>query len=652
MQDVVELLGRNPFFAVLAPAHHAQIAPHFKRMEVAAGTDVVRQGEAGDSLYLVASGVIGIFVRDPRLGIVQHLSQIEAPDAFGEMALVDGSPRSATCTALEPSVVYRLGRDVFLAVANQVPAVALAIAKRLSERLDQMNAEREVAWVSLAGRPFDARLWAVAPEPLLRSGRMIPLEMNGRTLTIGMVDPQDVASLDQLKRVLPGFRFKIAAVSADDWQRHVDAGSGRRSIAPPSRAERVAVSFLEEDETRRQSGAAGGIGGQVVAAVDEIVGSGLALGASDIPVEQDRRGVLVRYRVDGALQQRAAGFFPVEMGKGIVSRLKLLARLDITETRKPQDGRISARVGQRMVDLRLSTMPAKLGEKCVMRVLDAEASVTDLKALFHVEKVRQLFSQMIFRPQGLVMITGPTGSGKTTTLYSALHARRRPELNIVTVEDPIEYHLDGITQIQVAGDQGATFATILRSLLRQDPDVIMVGEMRDHEAARVAVEASMTGHLVLTSVHTNGALDAVMRLSDLGVERYAIANGLVGVLHQRLVKRICQGCSEPFEYPEPILEMLYKVGALLPNEKPVLKRGKGCATCQGTGFKGRVAIYEMLVADDAVRDAITSGADLAALRKVASKGAMLELSRYAGIAVGTGLTVPGEILHLLQRVGG
>jgi type II secretory ATPase GspE/PulE/Tfp pilus assembly ATPase PilB-like protein len=336
--------------------------------------------------------------------------------------------------------------------------------------------------------------------------------------------------------------------------------------------------------------------------------------------------------------------------KPLISRLKILAKLDISESRRPQDGRISLRAGgTRLIDLRVSSMPSKLGEKIVMRILDADAGITDLQKLFVVDKVRQIFSQMVFRPHGLVMVTGPTGSGKTTTLYSALAARRRPELNVVTVEDPIEYHLDGITQVEVKHEQGITFELVLRALLRQDPNVIMVGEMRDHSTAKMAVEASMTGHLVLTSVHTNGAIDAVLRLADLGVERYAIANGLIGVVHQRLVRRICPQCAKPFDYPQPIVDQFYKVGALLPGEKPVFQRGEGCAACGGTGFKGRISLCELLTVTDAVRDAIAGGALMPELKKVSS-GAMIELARYAGMIVGMGLTVPGEVLHLLNRV--
>jgi type II secretory ATPase GspE/PulE/Tfp pilus assembly ATPase PilB-like protein len=553
--------------------------------------------------------------------------------------------------------VYRLGRDVFDTVVQRLPVVALGIARTLAERLERLTREGEVPWLSLANRLPDRRLWASAPEALVRKHRFAPLEMDKHFLTVGMVDPQDSAALEAVRQAFSGVRFRVVAVSAEDFDRFVSvattkgaAGRGGDAVMVAPEA-RPAIAFVEEEEARsaQKAQAAASSGSQAVALVDEIVGSALAVGASDIHIEHERRAVNVRYRIDGALRPRAQQL-PIELGKPLVSRLKLLARLDITETRRPQDGRISLHAGKRMVDLRVSTMPAKFGEKVVLRILDAEANVADLKSLLVFDAVRQLFSELVFRPHGLVLVTGPTGSGKTTTLYSALFARRRPEQNIVTVEDPIEYHLDGVTQIQVQPEI-TSFGSVLRALLRQDPNVIMVGETRDHETARMAVEASTTGHMVMTSMHTNSAMEAVYRLLDLGVERYAIANSLVGVLHQRLVRRLCPSCSEPCDYPQPLVERLYRVGAFYAQEQPVLRRGAGCQRCRGTGFKGRVAVCELLVASDAVRTAFSAGADLGQLRMVARNGALVELPRYAGVLLGMGVTVPGEVLHLLQSAG-
>jgi general secretion pathway protein E len=247
-----------------------------------------------------------------------------------------------------------------------------------------------------------------------------------------------------------------------------------------------------------------------------------------------------------------------------------------------------------------------------------------------------------------MLVTGPTGSGKTTTLYAALERINDLTRNILTVEDPIEYHLDGVTQVQVHPEIGTTFAALLRSLLRQDPDVIMIGELRDPDTARMATEASMTGHLVISSLHSNGAVDAAARLVDLGVERHAVANALVGVLHQRLVRRSCASCAQRFEYPEPIMAELVRVGAFRENETPRLRRSNGCSVCDGTGFKGRIALYELLAVNEAVRDAIAENADLPSLRSVCA-AATIGLARYAGVLLASGMTAPGDVLAALQH---
>jgi type IV pilus assembly protein PilB len=660
-----ELLRKSPLFAPLAETHREQLLGHFVRHEYPREFDVIRQGDLVDAIYLIASGSVGAIVQDRHSGLMQLTTTFEAPESFGDVSLFTGG-RDTTYTTLETSVVYRLAGAVFFAVAGQVPQVALAAARLIGERLTTRSKAGEIPWVSLAARTFDARLWSLASERVFREGRLVPLELSGSTLTVGMVDPQNSAALERLARAVSELRIKVVAVSADDWTRFVDSGTKRKPsdvkgdgkqgtpARPDSvdklRVEDTQVTFIDDEEAPKAARAtAAVIAPHAVAYVNEIISAGLAGGASDIHIEHDRRGLLVRYRIDGALRTRP-DFLPSEVGKPLVSRLKLLAKLDITDTRKPQNGRISIRVGNRVIDLRLSTIPAKLGEKVVMRILDAEASIVDLKALISVDKALQLFSRMVFRPHGLVMVTGPTGSGKTTTLYSALNARRASELNIVTVEDPIEYHLDGITQIQVQPEIGNTFAMMLRSLLRQDPDIIMVGETRDNETAKMAIEASMTGHLVLTSAHSNGAAEAVVRLTDLGIDRQSVANALVGVIHQRLVRRICRACAEPFDYPAPVVDTLYRVGALLQSESYSFKRGRGCDVCFGTGFKGRAGLYELLVVNDTVRDAILARADVAKLNQAATVGGSLSLARYAGILLQSGVTAPSEVLHLLKAV--
>jgi type IV pilus assembly protein PilB len=654
---LAELLSQSPLFAEFPASHREQLAQRMTRHEFFANTDIVRQGEPGDALYLIESGTVGVFVRDDA-GIVRMVGQLSARQAFGEMSVVTAAARNATCTALDPTVVYRLAREMFEAIATKVPSVALALARTLAERMQRMTSEREVPWISLSQRKPDPRLLTSAAEPVIRKHRAVPLELDRHSLTLGMVDPLDLAGMNALREVFGNLRIKVVAISSDDFDRFLrgepfpasaTAKASTELVAVPPE-QRPAIVFVEDEEARSNRQQQANTGPQLLAIVDEIISTGLVIGASDIHIEHERKAVNVRYRVDGSLRARAQAI-PSELGKPLVSRFKLLAKLDITETRRPQDGRISlTAAGKRMVDLRLSTIPAKFGEKIVLRVLDAGANISDLKGLLLHDATRQLFSEMVFRPHGLVLVTGPTGSGKSTTMYSALGARRRPELNIVTVEDPIEYHLDGVTQVQVQPEV-TSFGSILRALLRQDPNVIMVGELRDQETARMAVEASTTGHTVISSMHTNSAPEALYRLLDLGCERYAIANGIQGVLHQRLVRKICQSCTEPFTYPRELVDRLVRAGVFKADQVPQLSHGAGCVRCAQTGYKGRVAVTELLVASDSVRTAFSAGADLPDLRPVALHGGLIEMPTSVSALLGLGATTPGEVLQLLQARG-
>jgi type IV pilus assembly protein PilB len=500
-------------------------------------------------------------------------------------------------------------------------------------------------------------LWVNVPAAVQASLALCPLQLDGDVMTVAMGDPRDVNPLETLKLALPGVKMRIVATSPDELARFIRHGTGgvarrQTSTAIPTRTSLPSIAFIgyEEPQTQQKGSRMSTAPTPAVSLVDEIVATGLVHGASDIHLEHERDGVTVRYRIDGILRRRRDRVAP-DLARPIVSRLKLLARLDITETRKPQDGRISVRLDNgRMVDLRVSTLPSKFGEKVAMRILDSEAAIRDLRTLFPVERVRHVFSQLISRHTGLVLVSGPTGSGKSTTLYSAVHARRSDDLNIMTVEDPIEYHIDGVTQVEVHAETGTGFAQVLRALLRQDPNIILVGEMRDSETARIAVEASLTGHLVLSSIHTNGAIEAVARMMDMGVEPFAMANGLVGVMHQRLVKRVCVDCAQPFEYPAMVVDQLIRHGVLPEDQSVKLVRGVGCERCHGSGSLGRVAVHAVLLVNDEVREAISNGGDLRTLRAAASSGAHLDLARYAGAILRAGLTVPSEVLPLLQRM--
>lgn len=384
--------------------------------------------------------------------------------------------------------------------------------------------------------------------------------------------------------------------------------------------------------------------GTIVTYCNELLKIAVGMGASDMHLEPRPGGLLPRYRVDGHL--RPGGMIPGELQPPILSRFKVLANLDITENRLPQDGRFRATVGGHVFDFRVSSLPSMHGEKIVLRLLDRSSLVTDLVRLGFAPDDEAKFRAMLGRANGMVLVTGPTGSGKTTTLYAALAAVRDETRNVITVEDPIEYELTGITQTKVHPEIGLTFATQLRAILRQDPDVIFVGEIRDNETADIAVRAALTGHLLLSTLHTNSAVATVSRLQDMGVPNYLLASSITGVLAQRLVRMICQQCKQQIPLDDP--QYLVDVARLkLPHGTPLFY-GAGCDNCNGLGTRGRTAILELLNIDSDLRRAITLQQDADALRRIAVKNGMRTLWRDALEKLQHGLTTTDEVFRALM----
>jgi type IV pilus assembly protein PilB len=371
-------------------------------------------------------------------------------------------------------------------------------------------------------------------------------------------------------------------------------------------------------------------------------------GASDIHVEPEKRGVRIRYRVDGVLNEIMQ--VPKHIQAPLLSRLKIIAQMNIAERRVPQDGRIPIRHEGKEYDLRVNSCPTNYGEKIVMRILDKGNVLLTLDKLGFAPDVLATLNELIVQPNGMILTVGPTGSGKTTTLYSVLNRINTPEKNIITVEDPVEYLLPGINQVHVNRKAGLTFASALRAFLRQDPDVIMVGEVRDLETAQIAVEASLTGHLVFSTVHTNSAPDTVMRLMDMGVESYLISATLTGVLSQRLARRICTACKEPYEVPA---ESLRKFGFQVdnPREMVTLYRGRGCDVCRGKKYKGRLGLYELMKVNDEIRDLIIRRAPVAEIRDSAKATGMHEMREDGLQKVLSGLTSPDEVMRVVFTAG-
>ena len=386
----------------------------------------------------------------------------------------------------------------------------------------------------------------------------------------------------------------------------------------------------------------------VVLAVDRLFELALVQRASDIHLEPQVRGLFVRFRVDGML--RTIHEYPITAAPAIVSRIKIMASMDIAEKRLPQDGQIRTQIGKRDIELRISTLPGKYGEKVVIRVLDKTKTAINLGELDMNPLTQSRFEMAIDKPQGIILVTGPTGSGKTTTLYSALSRLRSPMLNIITLEDPIEYELlsgsgdeSGVTQVQMNPKIGLTFATSLRASLRQDPDVIMLGEIRDKETAETAMRASMTGHLVFSTLHTNGAPDTISRLRDIGVDAYLVASTLNAVMAQRLMRLLCPECKEPYTLPARMMESLF---AHRPkSQAPALCRPRGCEHCQETGYWGRQGIFELLLVSEEIKQLIMTGARTEEVCDLAKKQGMATLRQSGLELVYRGLTTVDEVFR-------
>jgi type IV pilus assembly protein PilB len=522
---------------------------------------------------------------------------------------------------------------------------------------------------------IDPGVVKIIPETLARRHQLIPLYKKDRTLTLAMVDPLNVFAVDDIRR-LTGMEIEPVVSSETEIMKAIDrfysmtgtmeeavrtfdvrrAKSDRRTGLNRRRGDMLVEDqfFIDAQGTEMAFGEEGisletiAEDAPVVKLVNTMIAQAVREGASDIHIEPDAEVLRIRYRVDGILREVMTP--PRNLQAGVVSRIKIMANLDIAEKRVPQDGRIQMKVGAKDIDIRLSTLPTIFGEKLVMRLLDKSSVLLGLEELGPTTDILAKFEKMIRRPYGLLLVTGPTGSGKTTTLYAALNRISSVERNVVTIEDPVEYQLKYINQVQVNTKTGVTFANGLRAILRQDPDVVMVGEIRDTETATIAIQAALTGHLVLSTLHTNDAAGAVARLLDMGAEPFLVASSLIGVVAQRLVRKVCVRCKGPFT-PTPDLIKSLNLERLMSGQREVcLVKGAGCQQCRNTGYSGRTGIYELLPIDEAVRNLIVSKASSNAIRNLAVQAGFAAL-RLNGLAAALkGLTTLEEVLRVTQEI--
>jgi type IV pilus assembly protein PilB len=497
---------------------------------------------------------------------------------------------------------------------------------------------------------IDPEIIRLVPERMARQRMVIPISLDDNALTVAMVNPFDIIAIDDL-RTITNLKINTAIISKSGLETLINRFYGANG--PESSLEDVLKDVSEthlelkrelDDERevnlerlREQVEEA-----PIVKLVDYIISNAINERASDIHIEPQEARLSIRYRIDGVLHDIISPAKPLQMA--IVSRIKIMSNMDIAERRLPQDGRFTIKQGFREVDLRVSTLPTVFGEKVVMRLLEKGALSLDIDSLGFGDSQLRIFRDYISKPHGMVLLTGPTGSGKTTTLYSALTEIKSTQTNIVTVEDPVEYQIKGIYQVQANPKIGLTFANGLRYILRQDPDIIMVGEIRDLETAEMAIRSALTGHLVFSTLHTNDAVGTIVRLINMGVEPYLVCSSLSLAVAQRLVRKICPHCKESYR---PTKEMSRSLGIEGKPEKDLLfHRGKGCHRCKGTGHYGRTAICEMLEMKAQVRNTILNGADIEGMSNVAIELGMTTLRESGLQKVKDGVTTPEEVLRV------
>ena len=566
-----------------------------------------------------------------------ELSQLKDQQPFGQELLEKGvisQEELATALSLQNQSADRIGK-LFV----DIGAISEAdLTAHLSDYLGiPYMAAEELPEVPVLEGTFSVQF--------MRECKFIPVSLEeDKRLVLAMANPQDYSTLDTI-RLYTGYQnLQVFLAPENALLDLIEKFYGTQTstldrIVEDIEGGDMGSEEMEDVEHLKDLASEA----PVIRLVNLIMSRAIESRASDIHIEPFERDLKVRFRVDGVLYDEESP--PKKLKAAIISRIKIMARLNIAERRLPQDGRIKIKVLGRDIDLRVSTLPTMYGESVVMRILDkSNTQIYDLKKLGFTSRMHEQFQNLISRPHGIILVTGPTGSGKTTTLYAALTQINQPDKKIITIEDPVEYQINGINQIHVSPKIGLTFAAGLRSIVRQDPDVIMVGEMRDLETAEIGIRAALTGHVVFSTLHTNDAPSAIARLVDMGAEDYLLASSILGVLAQRLIRVICSHCKEEQQMEKGVLE---EIGFPL-DAKTRLFQGKGCKECGQTGFQGRVAIFELMLMDEEIRRLTVANADALELTKAAIKGGMITLRNDGFEKVKAGITTISEVLRVTQ----
>ncbi len=499
-----------------------------------------------------------------------------------------------------------------------------------------------IPYVDISTMVIDPKIPKIITEALAKKHSLIPIKLDGNVLTVAMADPLDMIAQDDI-RLVTAMEISVVLTAAVDINaainKYYDSSDAAQRAIEDFNAQKS--DFIEEEKEEEDVDVATA---PIVRLVNTIILQAYKAKASDIHIEPYEYKLRVRIRIDGALKELMS--HEMTMHAALVTRIKIMGKMNISEKRIPQDGRIETVIDGNSVDMRISVLPTVYGEKVVIRILDRDGLALKKEQLGFTPSNLEKLEKMLKVPEGIIMVTGPTGSGKTTTLYTILKELNQPTKNIITVEDPVEYRLDGINQVQVNVKAGMTFPAGLRSILRQDPDIVMVGEIRDGETAEIAVRASITGHVVLSTIHTNDSISTIARLTDMGIPNYLVASALVGIIAQRLVRKICPRCAEPYE--ASVLEKSYL--HIAENERVIVKKGKGCNYCSGDGYKGRMGIHEILIVDHNMTELIAAKASEAELWEEAKKGGLTTLNENCKKLVLEGKTTVDELVRVTYTI--
>ncbi len=592
--------------------------------------------------------VSGAVATEPDDASVRGLCDLYSPEPSSESHVRDVGDILLEMEKISDEQYGRMRRE--LMSRPGMDAAAWVLKANLASETDVLEAKAKLSGLDfkrIAPQEVDKEVFHKLDLEFIKRSNIVPVRVEEGTLIVATSEPANIFALEDVKRQMQ-METKVVVCAPEDIATICEAFHEEQ--AADDNLENIISDLTEVEVVQDQKDDGADLeqmAGQspIIKFVNYLISNAVREGASDIHIEPKETQTRVRYRVDGVLFESTKA--PIKMHPAIVSRVKIMANLDISERRLPQDGKVSAIVGGRAIDLRVSILPTNRGEKTVIRVLDSKSITRGLNHVGMEPDVAATFKEQVEMPHGILLVTGPTGSGKSTTLYSALGEMDGETMNISTVEDPVEYELDKCNQVQVNEKTGLTFAAALRSLLRQDPDIIMIGEIRDNETARIAVQAALTGHLVLSTLHTNDAATSITRLVNIGIDPYLIAASLNAAVAQRLVRRICPKCKQVYEIPEHMQKYVERAG-IKPGE---MMHGAGCDACRKTGYSGRVGIFELLVIEDKFRDMINADSSVSNMRRAFRASGRDTLFHDGLKKIRAGLTTLEEVLRVTEIYG-